>query len=264
MIGRFVGTATLLACMGLAVAVVPPAAAAPATCADVLVVGARASGQPQAGDGGDAGTGLGAQVHAAARILQRRLPGASVETVAVRYPAEPVTVLGSDPAAYFAGLEQGVAWTEQRLADAVASCPDQRLVLMGYSQGAMVMHRVVQDLVSSGPAGRGVLARLDGAVLLADGDRDATDGTRRWGSARKGVGLARQYGGLSGARTVALPRSVARLVQSVCDRGDRVCDVTGASGAAAGGGDVHTTHYRASAPVRKAVAAVVRNVRASV
>ena len=248
----------------LPIAPAPSAAAAPAACAPVLLVGARGSGAPQAGDDSDGRTGLGPEVRAAGRLLQRKLPAGSVETVAVQYPALPVTALRTDPVAYVSGLEQGVTWTERLLAERAAACPAQRVVLMGYSQGAMVMHRVVQDLVASGSAGAPVLARLDGAVLLADGDRDATDGTRRWGTARRGVGIARQYAALAGARATPLPAALARRVHSVCDRGDLVCDVTGASGPSAGGGDVHTTHYDASRPVRRAVAVVADRVAASV
>ncbi len=237
-----------------------PASAAPAECAPVLFVGARGSGSPQSGDEGDGRTGLGAQVNDAARLLARRLPAGSVETVAVQYPALAVTTLASDPVAYVSGLEQGVTWTQKLLAERATTCPQQRIVLAGYSQGAMVMHRVVQDLVASGPAGAPVLARLDGAVLIADGDRDASDGSRRWGTARRGIGLARQYAGLAGARATALPAALARRVHSICDRGDRVCDATGASGPSAGGGDVHTTHYAGSAPIRKAVRVVASRV----
>lgn len=255
--GRAVLAAAVLATVS-AVVPVPSAGAAPA-CAPVLVLGARGSGEPQVGSAADAGSGLGQQTFDATRLLRQRMPAASVE--AVQYPASSMGVLAANSSAYFGGLEQGVTWTRERIERSGAECPQQRIVLMGYSQGAMVMHRVVQDLVAAGDTA--ALSRIDGAVLMGDGDRDASDGTRAWGSARKGTGLARQFPSLSGARPTALPRGVARRVQSVCDRGDTVCDATGASGPARTPGDVHTSHYKASKPVRGAVDVVVRSVRSS-
>ncbi|MFN8172490.1 MAG: cutinase family protein [Candidatus Nanopelagicales bacterium] len=255
--GRVVLVASVMAAVS-AIVPAPTAGAAPA-CAPVLVLGARGSGEPQSGSASDAGSGLGQKTYDAAVLLRQRIPGASVESV--QYPAASMAVLAADTSAYFGGLEQGVSWTRERIARSGTECPGQRIVLMGYSQGAMVMHRVVQDLVAAGDTA--ALSRIDGAVLMGDGDRDASDGIRAWGSARKGTGLARQFPSLSGARSTALPRSVARRVQSVCDRGDTVCDATGASGPARTPGDVHTRHYTATKPVRGAVDVVVRNARAS-
>ncbi len=238
-----------------------PAVAATAECAPVLVLGARGSGEPSAGTAADGGSGLGRQTYAAALTLKHRLAGVDVVVEAVPYPAASMTVLAADPGTYFAGLENGVAWTRARIGESVARCPDQRVVLIGYSQGAMVMHRAIQDLVAAGDTA--ALSRLDGAVLLADGDRAARDGVRRWGTAKHGVGLARQLPALSGARSTPIPRDVAQRVHSVCDRGDSVCDATGASGPSAGGGDVHTTHYLGSKPVRRAVGAVAARVQAA-
>lgn len=239
----------------------PSAAAANADCAPVLVLGARGSGEPQSGTAADGGSGLGQQTYQAAVALKQRLPGVDVAVEAVPYPAASMIVLAADPSTYFAGLEKGVTWTRARVAQSVAQCPDQRVVLMGYSQGAMVMHRAIQDVVAAGDTA--ALSRIDGAVLLADGDRAAGDGVRRWGTAKRGVGLARQLPALSGVRSTPIPRDVARRVQSVCDRGDSVCDAGGASGPSAGGGDVHTTHYLGSKPVRRAVGAVAARVQAT-
>lgn len=232
-----------------------------ADCADVLVLGARGSSQPQGGDATDGGTGLGAQVRAADDALRLALPGVNVQTEAIAYPALSVAVAAISPSRFVAGLEQGVAWTKARLAQSAAQCPQQRVVLMGYSQGAMVMHRVLADLVTAHDSA--TLGRIDGSLLLADGDRFDGDGARRWGTARRGAGIAQASPASFGVRQVVLPRAVGQRTHSVCDRGDIVCDPSGASGEQTGAEDVHLTHYRASLPVRRAVAVIARDVRAS-
>ena len=58
-------------------------------------------------------------------------------------------------------------------------------MLVGFSQGAMVMHRAVDRLAAEAPD---VLDRVAGVLLIADGDRFPTEEIAHYGSAESRVG----------------------------------------------------------------------------
>jgi hypothetical protein len=134
----------------------------------------------------------------------------------------------------------------------------------------MVMHRVVQNLVSAGNTQ--ILDRIDGVILLADGDRLRNDNVTAWGSApgySQGIGqLARA---VSGSRSQKLPQGLESRVHSICFDHDFVC----ASGSASALWDVITggavdpiirglkVHgsYKGGDDVSAATDAVLRRVR---
>ncbi|HET7013034.1 MAG TPA: cutinase family protein [Streptosporangiaceae bacterium] len=60
----------------------------------------------------------------------------SVQVVSVKYDSTNVRTLIRHPNSYFANLQAGVDWTDTFLTAQVAKCPDQQIVLAGYSQGA--------------------------------------------------------------------------------------------------------------------------------
>ena len=132
-------------------------------CGDVLFLGARGSGQAAGGAAVDAGTGMGPQVYAAYQRMVSDRPDRTIAPRAVFYPAQEVQAIALNAGAYFSGLEQGVRDVKRTLRSEALRCPDQRLVLAGYSQGAMVMHRALQDLsTAKDPAAVDILARLSG------------------------------------------------------------------------------------------------------
>ena len=237
------------------------------TCTDVLFLGARGSGQPQGGSADDAGTGLGKQVYSVSQRLTRQLPGRAVTSQAVTYPAQGVELLATNPDAYFTSLELGAQSVQTVLRDRAAACPQERVVLAGYSQGAMVVHRALQDLDRAGdPAARQILARTDGVVLISDGDRRRRDRATDYGTAGRsqGVGYALRPG--SGARGTKLPVGMKDRIHSVCLDLDVVCDYqpdvhTGAGLLA--GAAIHSDGYTASRPVNRATDAVAARLRRS-
>jgi cutinase len=238
-----------------------PAAVAATTsassCNDVTVIGARGSGQLQAGTSADAFSGLGPQIYGVFSQLKSDL--GSRRTVgyrAVVYPASSVTKL-VQPSVYFNGLSQGVSWTQKELAARAKACPSERLVLTGYSQGAMVMHRVLDALIASGDTS--TLQRIDGAVLVADGDRVPKDRTVLKGTASPsatGVGL--EYSSFSHSSRKLLPANVGARVFSVCNVHDPVCN---SSGTAADfvWFNIHTG-YKSTGPVLSSADAVAATV----
>jgi hypothetical protein len=237
------------------------------TCTDVLFLGARGSGQPQSGSAADGGTGLGAQVYGVSQRLTRQLPGRTVLTQAVTYPAQGVELLATNPGAYFTSLEVGAQSVQADLRARAAACPQERIVLAGYSQGAMVVHRALQDLDRTGdPVARQILARTDGVVLISDGDRRRRDRATDYGTAGRSEGVGYALRPDSGARGTKLPMGMKDRIHSVCLDLDVVCDyqpdVHSGAGVLAGAA-IHSNGYTSSRPVNRATDAVAARLRRS-
>ena len=229
-------------------------------CAPVLYLGARGSGQSYNPDGFN-DLGMGGQVNASYRRIVDRLRDKglgsfTVEHAGVPAPAYPANDVGAitgllggysvafvarygpNPAAFFAGIQSGADEAVRQLRVRARDCPNQRIILGGYSQGAMVMHRALYDLLSE-TADRAIVSRIDGVYLLADGDRrPAVDGCVDTGSA--GVsrldGVAWSVGrgvgfGSNGPRRYGMSSSFAVFgaglnfpIISQCNKGDIVCN----------------------------------------
>jgi cutinase len=98
-----------------------PAASAAAPCSDVELVVARGTLEP-----GPLGIIVGDNVF---DETKRALPGRTVTAHAVAYPANFET--GSQ--------QRGVVLTVEHVTEQAAACPNQKFVLVGYSQGASVI-----------------------------------------------------------------------------------------------------------------------------
>lgn len=97
------------------------AAAAPgSSCPDVEVVFARGTFEAP---------GVGATGQAFVDALTAQLPGKTVDAYGVNYPAS----------LDFQAAAQGVGDAGEKISSTVASCPDTKIVLGGYSQGAAVV-----------------------------------------------------------------------------------------------------------------------------
>jgi cutinase len=119
-----------------------PAASAAPKCSDIEVVFAR---------GTDEAPGIGRVGQALVDTLRPMVKDMSISTYAVEYPAS------------YDFLEVGAGATDasKRVQSTAAKCPDTKIVLGGYSQGAAVM-----DVVATSPiAGLGYTAPLPAAVV---------------------------------------------------------------------------------------------------
>jgi len=114
-------------------------------CADVLIITARASTE-RAGEGitGNLVTSI---VNGSAQ---------SVARASVSYPA----TLNN----YAISVGQGISAARQQIINAVNACPNEKIVLLGYSQGAHVMSTMLDGGGSSG-AGEASAAALPANVL---------------------------------------------------------------------------------------------------
>src|SRR5204863_414194 len=103
-----------------------PSSSAPA-CSGLVLLGLRGQGQSTRGH-----DGMGREAGQVATALVDRLSGTPVRVVRVRFPAR------SGDATYDADVRAGV-----RAAGRVIGSTCGRVVLVGYSQGAEVVHRLV-------------------------------------------------------------------------------------------------------------------------
>ena len=209
-----------------------------APCQDVLIVGARGSGQTQ---------GVGAEVWTAITAYSQALPSRMrVGYYGLAYTAYPVETLVIDKPlgdsgvrTYFGGVDEGFHELLQTLNARMSLCPQERVILAGYSQGAMVVHRFLDRWT---PSNTRDLARLEAVWLIADPDRTQKEGGTSYGS---------QVNDSSGDRGItsifktdisawpakheAFARSVKDRVSSVCDIYDIVCDAVHLRRLAVGG-----------------------------
>jgi hypothetical protein len=156
----------------------------------------------------------------------------------VDYPAESVNVLFAGVTVldvetrlrenirtYLAGEKQGVAAVRRDIDATRAACPTTKIALIGYSQGAMVVHEVLNER-----AGRDA-DPIVGAVLLADPERVTHAALVELGTVSTGShGVCETVHHLVSCTAPAALTDVAtpfdHLTVSVCDRGDAVCDTS--------------------------------------
>lgn len=198
------------------------AGAAPA-CPDVHVIGAAGSGERSGADLTD-NAGMGRVVYQSVQELATRAQqdGHTVTAEAVDYPATEAP--GADGGigqwmGFMSSVDAGTAALGQQYQAFVAQCPTTKVVLAGYSQGAMVVHRNLAKLADS--------PDLAAALLIADGDRRADDATLNLGTVDavpgRGKGVAQDWPILAHAPG-PLPVELAARTISVCNLNDAVCD----------------------------------------
>ncbi|WP_231965550.1 cutinase family protein [Mycobacterium sp. E802] len=219
-----------------------PAQAAPG-CPDVHWIGVAGSGER---DDPTADAGMGRVVYNSLRDLGGwvQQDGRTMTAEPVVYPAAPVPADGDllGWGGFMSSVDAGVAALANQYAAFTQQCPSTKVVLAGYSQGAMVVHRNLAALAGS--------PNLAAALLVADGDRLPTDPTLNLGTATAirgaGKGVAQDWPILAHAPG-PLPASIGNRTISVCDRGDAVCDYDpDADEVTATAIAVHTSYARSS------------------
>jgi Cutinase len=191
-------------------------------CPDVHWMGAAGSGERTEYEVAQ-NEGMGAIVYQSYQALSSQLAqeGRTITAEAVNYPAEdvPDDAGVGDWLDYMGSVDAGTAALGAQYADFTARCPESKVVLAGYSQGAMVVHR---NLVAMGAN-----PNMAAALLIADGDRHPEDTTVNIGTAstnpEKTGGAAQDWPILAHAPAI-LPANIGVRTISVCDAGDAVCD----------------------------------------
>lgn len=207
-------------------------AATNAACADLVVIGARGSTQNP-----DLNHGVGTEVRRTTDELIRRLHKRSKQTVrieAIRYDAGATATL----AAYQQHTAEGAHLMISRLRSLASTCPDSRFALVGFSQGAQVVHGAATTDVPADLTGRVALI-----AMIADPRNNPADAITRWSYAKEPTrGNGRLGPGPpinSGLRPVAI---------SLCVKGDEICNAAGTPGDPPS--DTHKHFYEGPAAVR--------------
>ncbi|WP_105969527.1 cutinase family protein [Streptomyces geranii] len=131
---------------GTALTTLSAPAAMAAACTDIDVVAARGTFEP-----GTLGAIVGDPVYSA---LQRKLTGKSLSSYKVNYPAD----LSLTSAA------QGNSDLVNHVRSQAASCPNQRFILVGYSQGANVVDNSIGISSAGAVVGSPIVATIPAAL----------------------------------------------------------------------------------------------------
>lgn len=233
---RFLGRTAVAAAVFVTGVLAVPQAATAGMAPDIVFIGVRGSGQAGPGTSGWAPTkadplGLGPElVSAYGRLLKVVEKRRNVEAVSIPYAASHAKKLVTNRAEYFRGLDEGVLKLNAELGRQAQQHPRARFVLAGYSQGAMVVHRVLHQLDDS-KTGRQIVDRLDTALLIGDGDRVRDEKSVLYFHGKtpgnQGVGLS--FRAQSGSRDEKFDRKLGARVLQVCNAHDIVCDYPNAS-----------------------------------
>jgi hypothetical protein len=192
-------------------------------CPDVHWIGAAGSGE-RVGTDLTAYSGMGRVVYQSLTELSTELQkdGRTLTAEAVDYPAVPVPDDNGGVGAwlgFMGSVDTGAAALGKQYEAFVEQCPTSKVVLAGYSQGAMVVHRNLAAL--------GASPNLSAVLLVADGDRRPDDPTLNLGTVsglpKHGKGVAQDWPILAHAPAV-LPADIGAKTISVCNIGDAVCD----------------------------------------
>jgi hypothetical protein len=192
-------------------------------CPDVHWIGAAGSGER---DGADLTTynGMGRVVNQSLNDMATELQrdGRTITAEAVDYPAVPVPDADGGVGqwlGFMGSVDAGATALANQYNAFVGQCPTSKVVLAGYSQGAMVVHRNLAAL--------GASPNLAATLLIADGDRLPADPTFNLGTAsgipERGKGVAQDWPILAHAPAALAPEIGARTI-SVCNLNDEVCD----------------------------------------
>ncbi|KAA1374754.1 cutinase family protein [Aeromicrobium fastidiosum] len=183
------------------------------TCADLVVIGARGSMQSA-----DRNLGVGTEVRVTVEQLARRLRQRADVTVHM----EPV-LYDSSPTPTAAGFLRNTAaggrLALDRLASLAAECPSSRFALVGFSQGAHVVHTAAMSVPPS------VRSRVALIAMIADPTDNPGDPIARWSYAAQPTG---GHGRLGAGPQIPTPLRHAAI--SFCVAGDAICNDRGAPG----------------------------------
>ncbi|WP_148572697.1 cutinase family protein [Nocardioides caldifontis] len=205
-----------------------------AGCAQVLLVGVPGNGEkgrPRAGSlgrtldvvgdayrGAAATGGRSVETRVVTRVVTRTTKSALTLAAPRRHRLPAVRAVKKGKVRAWRGdVAGGVRSTIALLDSAATRCPDQQLVLTGYSQGAMVVHRTLVAMRNRPEH----LDRLASVVLVGDGDRAARTAASAVGD-RKGQGVSSRF---LGQQPDVPPAGTRVQTFQVCLAGDVVCDL---------------------------------------
>lgn len=206
-ITHLVGSVTVAAGAVLLGAAVPSASAQP--CPDVEVVFARGTGEPP---------GVGGVGQAFVDSVRAQSGGKSVDVYAVNYPASSDF---ADQLAFAGTVVDGIRDANTHIQSMAANCPATRIVLGGYSQGA-----VVAGFVTSAEVPAGVSAEYGSSVPKPMPPEVANHVAAVALIGKPSDTFLRDYG----APPIVIGPGYAAKTIEKCAPGDTICDGTAGGG----------------------------------
>jgi hypothetical protein len=209
-----------------------PPAPAPQTepCDNVLFVGVRGSSESPQGSEPYSSTetaNMGSRVPGAffayREEFEKLHPGETIRAFGLRYPALPVpfswaAVFGDAFNEYEESYWDGASDIAEGVREESERCPSEKIVLAGYSQGALSIHLAVTELMSSEE-----LSHVGGVILIADPENRGDDkNIEKYGSASTTAdGLFTKVFGHS--LTSPIPSALKGRAIEICHNHDIVC-----------------------------------------
>ena len=184
----------------------PPPVLVTTGCADLVVLGLRGSDQSP-----DQNFGSGQEILRTVRAMSADLHRDSDVTVrleGIPYRAE----AAASAAIYQANIDDGVIRARNRIAELARKCPDSRVALVGFSQGAQAVHELATDLSAASAE------RIPLIAMIADPRRNPADSIASWtyGKAAPGPGKL-------GPGPELGPALKGRAIE-FCATGDEICN----------------------------------------
>ena len=225
-----------------------------ANCGDYFVIGARGSGEDPQGNPpvySSNEDGFGSRDYNAYYGLKKVIeadgvPESDFNVLGLRYRALGVEAAALINEEYDESIWEGVAALKQVLHEREMECPSEPAILVGYSQGALVIHLALRELQESDPSMLSP-SRIAGVMLIADPAKVGGESEPVWEEenepAAPGSGIFGADGlwtKIGGSHDGPLPSAVAHRAISFCANHDIVC--------APGFGShisVHTGYYQA-------------------
>jgi hypothetical protein len=206
-IPRFVGAVTVALGAVMLGAAAPSASAQP--CPDVEIVFARGTGEPP---------GVGGIGQAFVDAVRAQSGGRSVDVYAVNYPASGDF---ADRLAFAGTVVDGIRDAGAHVQSTAANCPSTRIVLGGYSQGA-----VVAGYVTSAEVPAGVPAEYGSYIPkpMPSGVADHVAAVALFG--KPSDVFLRDYD----APPIVIGPAYAGKTTQLCAPGDTICDGTPGGG----------------------------------
>ncbi|MFT4201149.1 cutinase family protein [Gordonia sp. (in: high G+C Gram-positive bacteria)] len=224
----------VLAALTGAVVASGPASAAP--CSDIHVVWARGTAEP--------GAPVGYTGQAFVQALRAQTPGKSLRATGVRYAAGDNF---RDRARFAASVNDGVKEAQREVKAIAARCPRTRIVLGGYSQGAVVAGYALVDKLR-------IPAKYQSYAHLAAPPLPATINRHLAAAIFFGAPSARFIRDV-GAPPITIGARFRAKTASYCAPGDSICD-----GAPVGGPSIQHGLYPVNGMTGMAAAFVVRRL----
>ena len=213
-------------------------------CKKIVFIGARGSGEDPQGDpdpswSGVWSEGLGSRVRPVLNGLQLELEAQnsdaaqSIKVLSVRYRAlgvgnNPLRMVSSNDPSYLDSIYDGVNQTITLIKTENNRCraQGQKIVLSGYSQGALAIHIALRKLQATDPT---QLETIAGVALISDpaktpfGSEDLLEEYNKWAGTgiNNAQGIWSMY--MAGADDGPLPGGVTSRTISMCRNHDPVC-----------------------------------------